>query len=661
MATFRPSARSRLQLRIDEGADVAGLEARLEQDPPAGATVQDTVPTTEDGRRQELELNRQRRRQVTRERANLSTSELNERTSRLDRRRNALQLGGAQDQTRPQGLTKTDADDLTVGVDLIPVTARIERNGLMEADTASITFDFSTLPVDPRILRAVFIDLVIGTVTADEFQQGVVGVVRGDGSPLSLVGRIPGQEIRQGSSTRFVGYVDDWSTSAGPDGDMVEVTARDLTAPLIDERLPSGLRLDLQKPLADAVQELIDNFAATRGLQVIFGNPADGGADRGNRGPIIADAVPKPRKARRGRQTRRVRSGDAAMSVWDHIVDTVVAGGYLPVIRGMQLYIIEPRTFYERRAGAKRLVYGHNLVDLQFARKLGGSKVPTIEVRCPDPEIGKTRWARAPVKPGQIASGVFGEQDPPKARRANKVSPGGTTQEEIKTILVSGISDGSTLERVARSLYEQIGRQEIEGSFATYDITAFGSDDEGDLLDLQAGDPVELLIAPLNSASSGDSTNTTPGGSVNSYQEIASFSIGRRQLFLERLGYPPATASRLALAQEQTALNTTFRVQDVIIDWSQADGVRIEGDFVNFIVIREIPDAGTQPASAAVQDLTAGRFDPEAVAALSASSAGNTLGAEARVAALSPVTYAEQGTTERSRQQRAQQALRRSK
>ena len=85
------------------------------------------------------------------------------------------------------------------------------------------------------------------------------------------------------------------------------------------------------------------------------------------------------------------------MTVWDHIVDTVVASGFIPIVRGMRMYIIEPRTFYQSTAKAKKIVYGRNLIDLQFARKLGGiSKVPTIEVRCPDPDIGRTRWARAP-------------------------------------------------------------------------------------------------------------------------------------------------------------------------------------------------------------------------------------------------------------------------
>lgn len=662
MATFRPSCRANLQLRIDEGTDTETLRAELEQDSPTGATVQDTIPTTELGTQEELSRNRAERRLVTRERGNIGATELAERTSRLDTRRNAIQLGGANNQDKPQGIEGTTQDGRTLGIDLIPISASVMRNGLMEAGEATIVFDFRTAPIDPRVLRSVFLDLVIGTVSAEDFELGVLGGEI-DGDPLSLVSRIDGQETRVGSTTRFVGFVDTWETIAGDDGDTIEVRARDMTAPLIDRKLPTGVNIDLKQPLADGVQALVDNFNATRGLKVIFGNPEpDGsGSDRGDRGPVPADTAPKTRKARRGKQSKRAKSGDQAMTVWDHIVDTVVAAGFLPIVRGMQLYLIEPRTFFAGTTGAKRMVYGHNLIELQFARKLGGvSKVPTIEVRCPDSDIGRTRWARAPVEKGQIASGIFGVTDPPKANRANNISPGGSPSEEIKVIPISGVNDGAALERIAQMLFEQIGRQETEGSFSTHDITTFGSEDEGDLLALQPGDPVEILIAPLNDATTGDSTNTEAGGSMTSLQELQTFTVGRRTEFLRSLGYPEAVARRLAIAQEQTNLQTTFRVQDVNIDWSQDDGVSVEVDFINFLVARESASAAKQAPSQAVLGTTAGSTSLASDRMEDASAAGNTLGAEAEAGDVSTDDYATRSTDDRGRQQRATQAQRRS-
>ena len=663
MAVFRPSSRIRLQLRIDELIDTAELEAKLERDPPEGATVMDTIPTTELGRQEELNKNRARKRAVVRERAGISIDELLGRTARLDERRNLLQLGGATEQNRPQGLEATEHDERTIGIDVLPLTSRIMRNGLMEADEAEVEFDFRNVPIDPRMLRAAYLDMVIGTVSDLDYEAGVIGgVTRADGSPLSVVARVPGQDVRLGSSTRFVGYVDDWTVNSSENGDTISIRARDMTAPLIDQKLPTGVTIDMTLPVADGVQELVNMFAATRGMKVVFGNPGDpeDPLGRGDRGPTASDFIPRARKARKGRQARRTKSGDTAMTVWDHIVDTVVATGFLPIIRGLVLFIIEPRTFYQGTSNAKQLVYGRNLIDLSFSRKLGGvSKVPTIEVRCPDPQIGRTRWARAPTKKGQVASGVYPETPPPKATRANNISPGGSAQEEIKVIPISGISDGAALERIAISLFEQIGRQEIEGSWSTADITSFGSDDEGDLLDLQPGDAVEVLIAPLNAATTQDSTNTFPGGAVTSMQELQSFTVSRRKEFLVRLGYAELAAQRLAEAQEQTHLVTTFRVQDVTIDWSQEDGVSIEGDFINFIVIRESPSAAQQAASAAVEALTAGSTSLASLGVQAASAAGNTLGAQNERGEISNDEYANKSTEERGRQQRATQSHRR--
>jgi len=341
-------------------------------------------------------------------------------------------------------------------------------------------------------------------------------------------------------------------------------------------------------------------------------------------------------------------------------MDTVVAAGYLPLVRGMRIYLITPRTMYSSKARAKKLVYGRNLNKMSVSRKLGGSaKVPTIEIRCADPSIGKTRWARAPVAAHEVASGIFGEVNPPKASRANDVSPGGTAQEQIRVIPISGVSDAVTMERIAQNIYEQIGRQEIEGSFETCDITSFESEDEGDLLDLQAGDPVELLIAPLNDATTGDDTNTLPGGSLTNMQELHSFSVSRRAEFLRSIGFTDEAAQRLSVAQEQVSLNTIFRSQTTNINWSQEDGITIEGDFVNFVVVREDSGAATLPAGVEAATLTAGATTSIAAAVRDSSSAGNSLGAQAQAGEVSGSEYGSQSAEERARQQRLTQALRR--
>jgi len=352
------------------------------------------------------------------------------------------------------------------------------------------------------------------------------------------------------------------------------------------------------------VRALVKQFTATDGMQVKFGSPdADptGGidivdpfsvdaavADIGGDGPVPSEAVSPTLKARRGKKVQRAKAGDK-LTLWDHINDTVIAFGFVPTVRGLTLYIVDPKTFYAGTSQAKKLVYGRNLLKMAFSRKLGGpAVVPTIEIRCADPELGATRWARWPVSPGARATGVLGKTDPPAARRANKVSPSGSTDEQIFTQLVTGINDAARLQAVARSMFENFGRQEISGSFSTDDVTSFDGD-EGNLLDLWPGDAVEMLVAPLNATSSQDSTNSSSGGVPSSLQQLKSQTQAKRRADLIRKGFGEDNATKLAASEESASIVTVFRVASSSIDWSGDQGIKISGDFQNFLVVREAP------------------------------------------------------------------------
>jgi hypothetical protein len=270
---------------------------------------------------------------------------------------------------------------------------------------------------------------------------------------------------------------------------------------------------------------------------------------------------------------------------------------------GTALHLIEPRTFFAGAGAPRRMVYGRNLTTLEFSRTLGGKRVPTIEIRSFDGQLGRTRWARYPVAKGAPASGIFGRSDPPKPTRANRPGvSGGTPSEKIETYTVSGVADGAQLARIARATYEQISRQEIEGNWATSDVQSVGRDD-ADLLNLRSGDAVELLVAASRSQDD----------AASEAQNLQAMGVERRAGYLRRLGWAPDVASKLAALQQATAFQTVFRVRNAKIEYSYEEGVKVSCDFINFISIArdnpgelEDPDAEASPE---VQNLAGARDD----------------------------------------------------
>lgn len=615
MSIFRPSARVRLTLRTEEFDDTSDLEARLPAPKGLGALTPPPAKVPADPR-----TNTTNAQQLLKENQNalidlfaefdaMTPEEFDHQREILARERASAQraanqagviqleeieitlnvtteigevevVSGSQVFTSggqpPEAVAGTPPDDLTVIGDIEPISVQLSRNGLATADTCTIVLDAADAPFDPRILRAAHVEVVLGVVSADDYEAGIAFEVRReDGSLVSLV---DGNDRTAG---RFVGYVDDISISYSEQGDTVTLECRDMSAVLRDGRAPEGLSIDLTLPLDQGVEQFVTAASASAaGVRVRW--VGDGTA------PSPAEATQAPargnarRRGRRGARAERGRRGGEQMSIWDHITDVCRATGFIPVVDGYEIVITEARTLYSS-SNARRMVYGRNLTDLSFTRRLQGAKVPTIEVRSYDTAIGRTRWARWPVRDGEMSSGVLGIDNPPAPLRANEVPPSGATPEEsVLVVQVSGTSDPDTLTRVARNAFDQIGRQEIEGSFSTADVHSYDQPEElADLLRLNAGDPVELLIVssvPPELADTG--TNTT-------LAQLQAMTRNRRRDYLMARGWPEELATRFAALQEATSFQTVFRVQDVNLTWDRDAGVKVQVGFINYIVVRE--------------------------------------------------------------------------
>jgi hypothetical protein len=582
---YHPNARVKLAIRLDEGADTTTLDSRL----PSSSTAPPGLPSPDaysagsiqQQVQAELEAVFEDIERLTARRDRVDQPSYDFQQRRLREQRDSLQdtLTSLPGSSTPDGLSGAPPDNNVVLGSILPRTGEIFRNGIRIADRCRVTIDYRDAPFDPRLIRSCGIELVLGLVTADDFQRGMRGGEY-DGDSFALVASSPIGSTPPVGTTRFLGYVDEWTVNYdGQDGDTIELVCRDLTAPILDQKIPQGTGINLDLQIAAGVSELLNNFASTRGMSVVFGDGTDDG-------PTPGEAIPRSRRARRGRIARRGRSGGAQMNLWDHITDVCNQVGVVPMVVDDVLRIERPRTFYATAGAARRMVFGRNLEKLTFARKLSATKVPTVEVRSYDPRLGRTRWARFPVPPGGITSGVFGTTEPPRPARANEVPPSGSVPDDkIQTFTLEGISSPSALSAAAESIWEQIGRQELEGSFSTHDAWSWDTPvASANLLTVRSGDAIELLVAAA------DPQDLPTGASITDAQEIAAMTRANRARFLESIGWSQEVARRFAALQDATQFQTIFRVQNIQLGWDKDEGLQVSIDFINFLEIRE--DAG---------------------------------------------------------------------
>lgn len=483
---------------------------------------------------------------------------------------------------------------------ITPMRISVERNGFRFADTATITINWKDVPFDPRIVRAAGVELVMGAVASADFAAGYEGLKLPSGLPASGLNTDPGQKLG-GSYTNFVGWVDDWGLKHGDKADTVTLECRDYTALFLDTPMTPGDGIDLNKPFIEGIQEFIDQYPVVAGMPVIFG---DVGEDPRADLPAPGINIPPQNKARKGKKAKRKRSGSQKMSLWDHITDVTVAFGFVPIVRGYQLRIIDPRT----RMGAldtpapRRMIFGRNLESLDFDRKLGGNKVPVVEVRAFDPTIKRVRWARWPTSSGESSSGIGGKDNRPAKSFANAPTPSGAVVDENVSIftLDRSILGVGSLERLARQMFEQIGRQEIEGNFATKEISSWNLNadrafpvKDADLLDLRSGDPVELLVAPRDPR--------FPEETPNSSSSLAQLARRTREDYLVKQGFSQDTAQNFARLQEAAAFQTVFRANNVRIEMDHDTGMSLQVDFINYITVHQDAIKDESPGALAEQ------------------------------------------------------------
>lgn len=508
-------------------------------------------------------------------------------------------LGGPQDQ-------HASSDGRTFVVDgILPQRATHCRNGIRQGSTLSVDVSYADFPFDPRAIRSVAVEYFLGCVTPEDYQRGIEGEPRADATPYGSLSYaiVPDGYVdpygRQRTNLRFQGWVDEWENEwPADDVPVVRLQCTDNTRLPLEQDAPPKLTIGTEKPLDEAVAEYLSNFPQFRGLSVEY-RPA-----------VSRDRVPTL-KASLAKTKYQPNLGPAPsgskLKVWDYITDVAGSVGHVCYIDGTVVVLQRARTLYDgslparpddpfvgrvlpsgRRLDRRLYVYGHNLAEMSTVRKFATALAQNIEVRSYDTRNKTTIVARFPEK----------------ADRQSNPRPGDANGQKWQVIRVTGVTDKATLQLIAQSTYEQLGRRELGVHAVTKNLGSFGGDGlDPDALDLMPGDAVDVEV------------KREPSDQPSTVESIEEQMRARPAEYLRGLGYSAALASAYAEAVQGIGLASTFRTRAVTTEWDNDEGVTIDLELTNYIEVRsdkELPAgeaitqadvaAGGSPVTVVVKD-----------------------------------------------------------
>lgn len=519
-------------------------------------------------------------------------------------------------------LLQRESREASFVMNRVPRKCTVELPPYRQAGTYNLVVDFKDLPIDPRTLRAAAVEIHIGTVAARDFATGMTAQNTGPGAPRAsfLVTRnVAGQP--NPDTLAMVGLVDEWEVEHGEDSSLVTISGRDMRCLLIDSPLQTKNEnaqqimeaLDTSQTIDLLVRQIL-SFHPMHDEYRVEVNAAEW-PDGVLPSPLASDLLPRHRRGAKG--TRRGGRGNppgeaAKMTFWDLITQYCYLVGAIPYFQGTALRIRPARSIFDQqRAGfdpriatpfadgqprrtdgtpplewsVRRMIYGRDVKTLKFKRKFAGNARPKV-VRCvatdlSSPERGQGVHLEARWPPATA----------PRNARSTQASPGGqTAHEEITTIPVRGIRDQGRLLEIARNLYEEIGRNEMDGTCSTKNLASFGGDnDDPDLLRLHPGDAVEFYTDTSQMRARAPLVATLLEYERTPFEQAVEMVLARigRSSGNEDLARVIVATARGNIA----GIQRVFRVASVHYDWDKDKGIDVDFDFQNYFVQRAVDNS----------------------------------------------------------------------
>jgi hypothetical protein len=436
----------------------------------------------------------------------------------------------------------------------LPIIARritVNINDYTQADTFDAEIDFKQFPFDPRAIRACGVTIHLENMKVLFDEDNGAAVIK------------PSKE-----NSLFQGFADEEGITFDDNKRTVKLQGRDFTALLIDRKYTKPEPLDLSKKLDVLIQSLLNDLTETQKLQVVVRVSGEL--------PIISkfatDLSPQ--------STGRSRKNDE--SYWEIIQDLVSRVGLIAYVELDKLIITNPRALYDRTK-AIQFVYGKNIKNLEYKRKLGRKKNFNVAIKSFNPEN-----KNEPVIKAIIPKDATGEWSAAtgipngKMIMIPQVNPDGSqgTEKEAPTIgfLIPNIHSRPKLVEVGQNIYEELGRQQIEGSFETQEMESVdGKNACFNLLNLRVGTPLKIQV------DQGDLEGLTKILDPLAKGKRKQKSISAVRDFLIARCYDREIADALAETLNNPRFNSPFFTKSAQFTLDADSGFKIKVDFINFI------------------------------------------------------------------------------
>lgn len=461
------------------------------------------------------------------------------------------------------GAKNQEISEKTSDIHILAKRVTVQINDYTQADTFDAEIDYKQFPFDPRSIRAVAVTIAMedtGHLYDDTTNK-----------PTRIT---PRAAPDADPNVIFIGFADDESITFDDSKRTVRLEGRDNTALLVDRKYLGG-PVNLEDPVNVVIESLLAELQETVKLDV----------DNRTRGELPTLAKFYDTK----HDTSGKKNPERDESYWDLIQRIIAQAGLICYIELDKLVISRPRVLYGT-SNIKRFIYGRNVKNLEFKRKIGRRKNFNVAVRSMNlttkevltafiPKEATAEWS---AETGIPAVEVLIPEVLPSGQKANPDAPPAEGKPApYISFRIANVNDKDHLIEVGQSIYEELGRQQLEGSLETADMMTWESDasdnsktrKEFDILKLRNGTPVSIWIDPKD------------------MQNVVQFANQEsRELYLRARNIDPKAAKYLA--ENIGKADASFYTKSVEFSLDETQGFKCKIDFINFINI-ENPNVDT--------------------------------------------------------------------